>query len=360
MTEYRYIFGSLRDEQIVAEIPLYGTFMDLELNVGGQFNGSFNLDQSGISNRVLLDATSPGRTWVVCERNGDPVWAGFIWSRTYQSQSKSIQLFANSFEKYPAKQLMRTQFTRIADQLQIFKDLWADMQLGLGRNININLPTATPPVVVLKSVDIAPTDYKYYSEVMDALATGTTGFDWTIDIAKSGQYYIKTLRYGYPVTGSPEPKNLTFEYPGDILNYYATESMAEAGTNVFTLGNGEGTSMPNREVTHQDLLDGGFPRWDSVAPHKDVDSQSAIDAIAIQEAAVRRPPMLVMKPTLKANLIPEFGSFGLGDACNVYIKDPRFPEGFTFTSRVIKWTLNPEASDQPDEFTIIFAGDENG
>src|SRR6185503_2011091 len=116
MTDYRYIFGSLRDERIVAEIPLFGTYMDLEMNVGGRLDGSFQLDQTGIDNDTLLSATIPGKTFVCCERNGIPIWIGYVWSRTYQSQSKSIQLFAESFEYFPTHQLIIQDYTASGEQ----------------------------------------------------------------------------------------------------------------------------------------------------------------------------------------------------------------------------------------------------
>jgi hypothetical protein len=359
VTDYRYIFGSLRTEQIIAEIPLFGTYMDLELNVGGRLDGSFQLDMTGIDDQILLDATIPGRCFVVCERNGIPIWGGFVWSRTYQSQSKSVQLFAQSFEVFPTHQLMRSQFDRTnIEQLQIFKDLWNDMQAVSGRNMGVNIPSAVPPTVVTKTVSVAPTDFHYYNEIMAGLTNADDGFDWTIDISKIGDRYVKTLRYGYPELGSVDPSLLTFEYPGNVLNFYATESMSTSGTNVFSLGAGEGTSMIYTEVINQDLIDSGWPRWDITAAYKHIDKQAIINSFGKQEAEIRRPPMLLLKPTLKANLLPEFGSFGLGDACNLVVKDPRFPTGLTFSSRIIKWTLQPQSSTNSDEFSLVFDGDE--
>lgn len=360
MTEYRYIFGSLRSERIIADIPLFGTYMDLELNVGGRFDGSFNLDMDGYNNRTLLDATLPGRTWVCCERNGKPIWIGYVWSRTYQSQSKSMQLYAQSFEYLPSHQLIETSWNRVDRQLNLFNDLWAELQSIPERNMNITLPTPIPVIDVYNQITVEPTDFKFYDEIMSGMADSATGFDWTIDVAKSGMGYAKTLRYGYPVLGNPDPSRLTFEYPGSVLNYYATESMADAGTNVFTLGSGEGTSMIFSEVIHQDLLDSGSPRWDVTSSRKDISDQVTLNGFAQQEAVIRRPPMMIIKPTMKAQKSPAFGEFGLGDACNLVIRDARFPEGFTFPTRIIKWTLNPQSADNSDEYNVVFAGDENG
>lgn len=358
--EYRYIFGTLGTERIIAEIPLFGVYMEMELNVGGRLDGTLNLDQTGKRNQDLIDATIPGQCWVIVERNGIPIWGGFVWSRTYQSQSKTLQLFAQHFQQYPLYQLIRTDFLRLGvGQQRILLDMWVNMQAVQGRNINVNQPSSIPTDVILKTANVKATDFKFYGEVMSSIADAVDGFDWTIDITKSGNYYIKTLRTGYPTLGNPDPNRLIFDYPGSILNYYATESMPGSGTNVFTLGAGEGDTMLTFENAQQAMLDTGFPRWDVVVSRKDISSSTLLASVGEQEGAIRKPPMLILKPSLKANKVPEFGSFGLGDACTLVITDPRFPNTLNFQTRIAKWTLTPQSSDNSDEFTLIFAGDEN-
>jgi hypothetical protein len=357
--DYNYVFGTLGTERVIAEIPLFGTYMELELNVGGRFDGTFNLDQTGKRNEDLIAATIPGQCWVIVERNGIPIWGGFVWSRTYQSQSKTVQIFAQHFQQYPLYQLIRDDFVRLGiDQQRILLDLWVHMQQVQGRNININQPSLIPVATLTKNVDIKAIDFKYYGEVMSSIADSIDGFDWTIDITKSGSNYIKTLRTGYPTLGNPDPSRLIFEYPGSILNYYATESMPGSGTNVFTLGAGEGDTMIIYENIQQLMLDTGFPRWDVTISRKDISNDALLVSVGQQEGAIRKPPMLILKPTLKANMIPEFGSFGLGDACTIKIDDSRFPNKLNFPTRIVKWTLNPQSSDNSDEFNLIFAGDE--
>src|SRR5258706_3304917 len=162
MTDYRYIFGTLRTEQVIEEISCYGVIMNMTINVGGDFQGTFQLDQTGKNNDALISATVPGRTWVAVERNGIPIWHGFIWSRVYSAQSKSVQLFAQSFENYPKKRLIRSDLTyNSVEQRNIFRDLWIQLQTPTGGNLNINIPPAFATVVT-KSLAILGTDFKYY------------------------------------------------------------------------------------------------------------------------------------------------------------------------------------------------------
>jgi hypothetical protein len=358
MTDYRYVFGSLRDERLIAEIPLYGVYIDLEMNVGGRLDGSFQLDQTGISNDILLSATIPGKTFVCCERNGIPIWIGYVWSRTYQSQAKTVQIFAESFEYFPTHQLIRQDYTITDEQLDIFRALWNQMQAGAGRNMNIQIPTAANPDLVVRTVEVLATDFKFYSEIMSNLADGAQGFDWTIDVTKDGNLYRKSLRYGYPKLGASNPDLVTFDYPGSILNYYATEAMGAAGTHVYVIGSGEGSTQPVGISENTIMVSQGWPRWDIVISHKD--ATSGLSSLAAQEALNRRPPRLVVKPSMKGNKVPEFASFGLGDACTLSLQDSRYPDGFKFSSRILKWTLTPQSSSNTDEFALVFAGDEDG
>lgn len=358
MTEYRYIFGTLRTEQVVEEIPLYGVIMNMKINVGGDFQGTFQLDQTGKDNTSLLDACIPGRTWVACERNGQVIWLGYIWSRVYSAQSKSVQLFAQSFENYPKKRVIRTDLTYEAvEQRNIFRDLWTTMQTPTGGNLNINIPEAFATVVP-RDLTILATDFKAYDNVMSSLADGVDGFDWYIQVTKDGTNYRKDLLIGYPVLGTAASIGMNvFEFPGNITQYYFTEPMADAGTHVYLLGAGEGSDMILGTAFDTDAISGGSPIWEEVVSRKDISEQGLADSMAHQELAIRRPPMAVIKIQVKANLAPEFGSYTLGDTCKVVIKDPRFPIPFIGDKRLLKWELTPQSSANVEEAMLVFEGD---
>lgn len=360
MTDYRYIFGTLGTETVIEEIPLYGVTMDMEMNKGGQFQGTFQLDQTGKQNSDLLAASIPGRCWVTCERNGSPVWHGFIWSRVYSAQSKSVQLFGLSFENYPKKRIVRQDTSFVAtEQRNIFRSLWTQLQSDPNSNMNVNVPTAFSTVIT-KDLTVLATDFKFYDNVMSGITDAVDGFDWYIAINKDGILYRKDLLIGYPKLGMGATSSMNvFEYPGNITQYYMTEYMSDAATNIFVIGGGEGSSMLTSEFQNTDLLSAGFPRWDVAISRKDLDTQDAIDAIAAQQGANKSAPISVIKLTLKGNLTPEFGSYTLGDSCKIVIKDPRFPDTgfFQANKRLLKWELTPQSSDNVEEASLVFEGD---
>lgn len=361
MTGYRYVFGTLLNEKIVEEIPLYGVYISMEMNNGGQLQGTFQLDQTGKDNASLIAGTIPGRSWVACERNGVCIWHGFVWSRVYSAQSKSVQLFCMSFDNYAKKRLIDRDLTYDSvERLNIFTDLWNQMQSDTNSNMNINIPTTIYTTVFPKDLTILATDYRYYDEVMSELSDGINGFDWYIGVAKDGAFYRKTLLIGYPTLGSlPNSSMTVFEYPGNITQYYMTESMIDAGTNITVIGGGEASETIAGKFDNTDMYSQGWPRWDTDISRKDITDQGTINAFASQLALVRKPPMNVIKLTVKGNIPPvEFGTYNLGDTCQIIIKDARNPDsGFSGAKRLLKWELTPESSDNTEEATLTFEGD---
>lgn len=361
VADYKYYFGSLRTPGVIAEIACYGIHMDMELNVGGTFNGTFQLDQTGKRNSDLLGATIPGYSFIMCERNGIVVWGGFVWSRTYQSQSKSVQLYGQTFEMYPNSQLIDTDLEAFDDIRNIFGFLWNTMQSTTERNLGINV-TLVPPISELEiGLQAFAVDFKYYGEMMAQVANTSIGLDWYIRCSRTpNNDYRKDLIIGYPTVGTDlTSTSLIFEYPGSITNYYMTESMADAGTNIYVTGSGDGSNMIIGTATDPTLITQGFPRWDRVVSQKDIGSQFIANAWAEQQFAVRRPPKTTVKATMKGDLTPEFGAWGMGDTVKVVIKDARNPNGFEFPGRIVKWSLDPPTHESVEEYGLIFQNDEN-
>lgn len=358
MSDFRYYFGSLRTEQVIAEIPVYGVYMDMEMNSGGTFQGTFQLDQTGQDNDTLMSACLPGKCWVACERDGIAIWHGYIWSRVYSAQSKTVQLFAQSFDKYPTKRLVLKDYDfDNVEQRNIFRTLWTDIQSTTGGNLNVNLPPAFASGR-LKDLEVLETDNRFYSEVISEIADPENGFDWYVSITKDGQLYRKDMRIGFPNLGTVvNPGMVVFDYPGNITQYYSTESMAEAGTHIYVFGNGEGSDVTIGSYVNNTLISGGWPRWDVAISRKDITSQSSVDGAAAQYGLTLLPPMNVLKLTVKSNLTPVFGSYNLGDTCGISIRDPRYPNGFRANKRLLRWELKPQSSESVEEANLVFEGD---
>lgn len=358
MATIRYLFGNLDTREILVELPLTSVSVNTKLNEWGTFRGTFHLDTSGVDNADAVAGTTPGRSFVVVERDDVPIWDGIVWTRTYDSQSKALSLTGRSYEAYAETQLIDVDFSRESiEQRNIFCDLWSAMQAPSNRNLGINVPAAFATVLP-RSVNVLASEYKDYYQVMGSIADGVDGFDWTITTIRQNNQYVRNLRIGYPFLGTTDAAGLSFDYPGNIINYWETESMSGSGTNVYLLGAGEGTSMVVGTAVQQDLLDSGFKRYDLTISRKDVESQTQIDSLALQYGARRRAPVTVIKVVVKADLEPVFGSYGLGDTATLSIIDPKHPESITTSARVVAYEYKPQSDDTVDEVELIFEGDE--
>lgn len=356
MTSMTYVFGDLLTGRIISEIPLYGVSI-LEKFGGGEFRATFQYDMTGRDNEVLDAATYPGRCFVVVERNAVPIFGGYVQTRTYQSQAKSAQLFGRGFAAYPQRRLLRQDVNYVGqDQITIFRDLWVKMQDDPD-SIRVNLFSAFTSGVNL-DFQVLTSEFKTYGQLFEQIADGDTGFEWRIDTTKSGGAYTHSLRVGYPVIGSTDPARIVFEYPGNILNYWKNETLADAGTYVYTIGAGEGNSMLTYAVAHYDLLNHGFPRYDVEVARKDITSRSVLEAVGRQEALKHKAPAPGFTVQVKADLDPIFGTYTLGDACRLIIRDPKHPTTFSKDTRLVAWEYRPPSSDGTEEARLMFEGDE--
>lgn len=368
MAEVRYIFGDVLTGDIIAEIDCQGVSIN-EALAGGDWRGTFHLDRTGQSNDTLISATEPGRCFVVTERDGSIVGDHIIWTRTYQAQAKSAQLYARSWKSYASHRVITTNRGYVdVDQLEIFRDLYQLMQSDAS-SVKVTIPPSFGASGITRTLEILGSELKSYEQVFDSISDGDDGFDWVVDTVRSGGVYERRLRTGYPTIGATDPKATVFEYQapstgvddggGNILNYWSNESMGSTGTHLWAVGGGEGDAMLIASVTHNSLIQGGFPRYDVTTSHKDITNATMLAAIARADAAVLKAGAPTLTVQLKADKEPVFGGYGLGDMARVEIRDPRFPGGgFIKSTRILGWTYQPSDSEGVEQVQLVFEGDD--
>jgi hypothetical protein len=357
-SDIRYVFVDALSGTILEEIPLQSVRFTQTLN-GGEFNGTFGLDLSGYDNEQLVSATIPGRCLLIAETDNVVHWGGLIWTRTYQSQAKSVQLYAKTLDQYPTKRKIDfdREFTDV-DPRNIMLQLYTDMQAD-PNSIMVDLPSvfATSDPI---DYDVVVAEMKTYRSAMDQISTGLNGFEWMIKWSRSGNTYNKRLEIGQPLGQLLGDTNPVFEYPGNILNYWRNDTIGSGGTNIFGVGAGEGESMPVVEVVHTDLLSGGFPRLDAMMTFKDVEDDATLTELTQTQAWIARAPQPVYNVQMKADREPAFGDYALGDYCKLVIKDPLHPSpGKTYATRILGWDYTPPQSDSVAEVQLIFEGDDD-
>ena len=360
VADVRYLFGDLRTNEIIAEIPCQGVTVSDSLE-GGEFRASFGLDLTGIRNDDTVSATLPGKSFAVVERNGVPIWGGIVWSRTYQSQAKISQVYCKTMDQYSSKRFIDTDYTFTnVEQRNVFRALFAQMQAD-PYSPQVVLPSTFPTVAPITG-SISGAELRSYRDVFDQISTADGGFEWRINIGRSSNQYTWTLQIGYPVIGMPWlPSSTVFEYPGSVLNYWRNDTIGGAGTNIYGVGSGEGQDMVQVEVIHQDLLDGGFPRYDQQVTFKSIDNEAALEAVTQVQASIRKAPMPVYTVELKADRDPKFGEWVIGDYATLSFKDPMHPgAGLNHPARILKWDYTPPSSDGTEEVRVTFEGEDAG
>lgn len=96
---YRYFVTNIVTNEVIAELPLTGVSYERALKDAGSLSGTLALSQEtkGID---VYNATMPGKNAIYVLRNGECVWGGPIWSRSYDVVGKSISISANEFTSY--------------------------------------------------------------------------------------------------------------------------------------------------------------------------------------------------------------------------------------------------------------------
>jgi hypothetical protein len=357
VTHYAYIFTDLRTSEPLAELPLSSVYVMDTQNDLGEFRADYHLDQTGYDNQTMLDATIPGRCGIVVEREGQPIWDGFITSRWYQSQAKSVSLYAKTIKSYPNHVYVDSTFEyEGVEQTQVFLNLWTLLQADITRNIQVALPAAIP-TGVLKTETVHQYEFKTFGSVMDDLANGDNGFDWTVQTTKSSGSYTRTLLMGYPYLGEPfSDDSIVLDYPGSaVLNYYETEN--QIATHTFGQGAGSGIAMLQALNVDADQLSLGL-RFDRTISFKDVNNQAILSSLTTQAFNQDKPSTgpSVFKLELKGDASPQFGDYNLGDYMYLYISDPRHSLALLKNVRLTRWELRPPESGGIEQTNLTFAG----
>lgn len=347
--------------QILQELQLFGTYFEKYVNQSGNANFSFKLGQgapedSRFDDSLALAATIPGRTALYVDVDGALVWGGIVWSRTYQSQAKTVSCTAQTFDSYLQRRLSRwaTTFTNV-EQRNIVKQIIDHMQAQPFSDIGIHLPNDATSGTT-RSLTLNDYDYKFYYDLCSGVFSLDDGFDFLIDVAYSAGVPRKNLLMGYPNLGDPQDDpQLVLEYPGDIYNYYFPESCSNGANRWYATGAGDGEDMIFGVATDDDNTTAGYPRLDGVNAYSDVTAQGTIDSHAAADLQANPLPNSV--PTI--DIIPPEGfltSFVPGTYARIVIEDARFPDGYDQVVKIVGWNLTPQSSSGQESLSLVLAG----
>ena len=361
---YRYYTADLLTGTVISEMPFYGVFCSKKINEAGSFTGSFKLNSGMHDDQSLLDGSIPGRTCIYVERDGSLVWGGILWARTYASESKAIQVAGQTFESYFDHVCIDANFIQQdVEQTTILTNLVNLLQGQSGNNIGLLLGSM-PTTGVVRTVLIPGYEYHFAQDVISQLIGVDNGLEMTIDIAATGtiDHPSRTIRVGYPKLGSAvTTSGLYYDYPGNITNFWWSESGSRGAVKAVALGHGDGFNKVRAQAVDGNKLGAGWPAWWIVNAHANIADIDEIAAAARKDLEKYAIPY--SRPTFEftADVGATFNSWNnLGDEVMIRIEDPRFPGGKIVQSRMIGWELTPSQSESPEVIKIVIEGDDGG
>ena len=364
-TSYRYLFADLLTNEILAELPLTGVSFGSQLNQAGTFQGHILLSGINTVGFNIANATIPAKCAIYVDRDGELVWGGVIWNRSYQSSSQTLSLNAREFESYFERRRITSDqvFTNV-DQLSIAQNL-----ISLAQGVpygDIGVAVGVESSGVLLSRNYYEYEKKTYYSALQDLSRAENGFDFNIDVAYDGSGEpTKTLTLGYPRIGevysATNPSALLFEFPaGNVVEYEYPEDGSIAANTLYALG--AGSNEGKLEATYQDstYLTAGWPLLEEQANYSDVTDAAYLAQLAEgQVIAVSYPPTIIQL-VVPAFVSPVFGSYAIGDDARLRITDERFPAtgvgtavqaGLDQVYRIVGIQVQP-GEDAPERVTL--------
>ena len=347
---YRYLAYDLRTLTLQAELPLSGVSYSQVLSQAGDISAMMPLNVQrqtapGVySSKAaeLITATTPGRTLLCVERNGQLIEGYIIWTRTYDSAKLSCELGGKSIWSYFEHRFITWDdvvFTD-ADRLTIARTLITAAQAVAGGNVNVTVGSET--CGVLQDATYLASEFKPVAAAVQELAAQGGGFDFVIEAAYAGGVPTFTLRLFYPRRGRGATDNgLVFETGRNIVSYTYPEDASTQANKIYGVGSGAGIDMVTSTQADTSLIDAGWPLLEAVESHHDETDQTNLDVTIAASVDARAQPVVIPSFTVRADIEPVLGAWIDGDTPTFVVggnpdkPDPRWSSRTSLTTRVV-------------------------
>src|SRR5665213_265720 len=124
---FRFLACDWMTGAVLAELPLVQGSFEVRLNGAGTFTANLPLGDPRITAIDPYTSTQPGRTHLYADLDGVLVGAWMIWSRSYDSTTKQLQLQGSETMSYFAHRFTQPDWDTVtytnSDQASIVEDL---------------------------------------------------------------------------------------------------------------------------------------------------------------------------------------------------------------------------------------------
>jgi len=348
MAEYRYYTVDILSRSQVTDIPQYGVTMSKQMSAAGDYTGFFRLDSGIFNDKLLLDGTAPGRYALHVERDGQVIWGGPIWGRTYSAEDQAVQINASTYESVFERTLMSNDVIyQGMSPNAIMTDWWPKFQTDLGINpafMGISL-SADPVGTPVRTILIPSYEYHMHSDFLAEVIGNDGGYDYSINVSS-------TLDFAFFYANQASASTTEFlEFPGNIQRYWVNEAGSKLAMTNIALGAGSGNQLMKSINSANSLA--GWPAWAAVQSFPNIGDQATLDVKAASMAAKSKSPVY----EITVNLISEH-NFKSWDSIGrviipLEVRDPRFPSGQRFDHLLTGWSLTPENKSGVEELSLV-------
>jgi|694.fasta_scaffold50603_2 hypothetical protein len=259
VAEYRYFVADFLTNAVIAELPFTGVSYERALKTAGSFSGSIPvIDKTAAYS--LYDNTMPGRTSLYVVRNGECVWGGIIWSRSYSVIDRNLSVTATEFTSYFYHRNIWKTYTH---------NLGATL-VASGGTASVTLESATfafaagMPVRVSFS-EVGDFQYTANYTILTSPAPTSTTFSVSIPTLPNGTYtnttiYVRVDTYDYTrrliEAALSDFKDIDFPNdeiePGSQTNYNVTNKVLTSNVATLTVSESH-DAMPGQDVLVENL-----------------------------------------------------------------------------------------------------------
>lgn len=311
---YRVLYVSTSTEAILGELPVRSFSFTESLNEPGSFSAVMPLETAldgrlagsvGRPELSAADFAADGRTTVVVERGGVPVWAGLIWGMSVDFGRGVVNLSGSGLMSYFGRRLITedTSFTS-TEQTAI---AWSLIDTAQSVGGSMGLTDASLATGVTRDRTYLEADAVPVLQALQNLAAVNNGFDFRVGLSWSGSTLLKTFETSYPQSG--RSTNIVL----DVESNLSAASVRMDGSKVNTVAYVDGAPGTSRQSVTNSTLELAIPRLETVAAFPSVQEEATMLGHAQTISQRGSEVVKVVSATLGRGVEPGVGGFVVGD-----------------------------------------------
>lgn len=372
LPKWTYAVHDLLTNAKIGELPLSGVKYNEVLNDSGQLSGQFVVDSRANSRRRVkdpYDATTPCRRCVYVYRDEVPQWGGIIWTRRYDSASRTVQIGCGDWWSYfdhrkvlplltppvdvefEIANLLVTQTG--VDQNAIARYLVTLAQSHTGGDLGLVFDNPTSTSGVVRDRTWPGFELADVGEQLRQLANILGGPDVAFDVSlDSDQLPTRLMRIGTPRLGQ-QGAPWVWEVGGNVTDYTWPSDGTRYAKRMFATGKGDELGMPIAMA--EDTTRPTWPLMETDVGYSTVSTPSVLQAHADSDQVVSRLPVVLPTLTVRGDRVPRIGEWAVGDDGLVRILDDFMPNGIETSMRIVRADITASDADQDESVTFTMA-----